>query len=116
MNDLYFGCWQGEPGHDLRTPDGRRYSRLPFGYPPKIEGRAVDMGFCPAIGVSNGVAALRHVGEWTVLSFWDNSIDRRPGSHSTFISRGTLTFEQIVERSKAAFPDVWKRFTFEVRQ
>lgn len=125
-DDLYFGCWGNQPGHDLRTPDGARHSRLPFGYPPKLDGIAVDMGFTPGVldiskrprdpgTIPNGAAALHHVSEWTVLSFWDNSIDTRPGSHSTFISRGTLTFEGAVVRAKAAFPSVWKRFTFEVR-
>lgn len=118
-DDLYFGCWGDQPGHDLRSSDGLRHSRLPFGYPAKLEGRALDGGFTPPVSMTtripNGLAVLHHASEWTVLSFWDNSIDSRPGSHSTFVSRGTLSFEDAVERAKAAFPSVWKRFTFEVR-
>lgn len=65
-DDLYFGCWDRQPGHDLRLPDGTRNSRLPFGYPAKLEGVNLDTGFCPSKTDPNGAASLHHVGEWTV--------------------------------------------------
>lgn len=51
---------------------------------------------------------------WTMLTFWDRTIDERSGSNSAFILRGRLTFEETVTIAKAIFPKIWSRFPFEV--
>jgi len=113
---FYFGCW-GDVGHYLWTPDGRRArSAGPF--------TALDLDgrFCPGVvGRTDrispnvqpeGVAALHHANGWTVLAFWDRSVDRRRGSHSTYVIEGTHDFGEAVRISSAAFPRVWARYPF----
>lgn len=126
MNDFkmfYYGCVD-RAGHYLWSPNGdyplrRRFSEadaLPWG--AKIDG-----GLCPQTTSEclQGVALL-HVAwdaldvPWTAVSFWDNSVDSRPGSCSTFIVEGAHTFEQVMVLAKVAFPTVWSRFTFPIVQ
>ncbi len=42
------------------------------------------------------------------------SIDSRPGSNSVFLANDTLTFDQMIEKAKAIFPEIVARFTFEI--
>lgn len=116
----YYGCWQ-ETGHywHCGTKKGRSVAQR-IG----IDVYKVDTGFCPgAIPGSQsfsrskveGEAALHHINEWTILSFWDNSIDDRPGSHSTFIVFGTYDYTIMCTIAERQFPSVWKRFKFSLK-
>lgn len=125
VETYYFGCWR-ESGHYLWTPNMARPQGCPFGYPEKLNGRYLDCGFCPGIivykdgrisdskNVPDGQAAVVHVDDWTVLSFWDKSVDHRPGSHSTYLIRGTHAFENAVIIARERFPHVWARYKFDV--
>jgi hypothetical protein len=120
MSDaFYLGC-VGTPGHYLYTPDLRTERRAgPFTV------AMLDTPFCPGMtpasrGVgpqdqTEGVARLTHVDGWTVLSFWDRSVDNRRGSHSTFVLRGTHAFDDAVRLAREVFPRVWARYAFAVR-
>ncbi len=124
-DDYYFGCW-GEPGHFLWTTAGRIARDAGLDGPrggPMIADTSLDCGYAPGAcapryedprTIPNGAAVITRVGDWTILSFWDNSADKRPGSHSTFICRANLTFDEMVERTRRMFPSIWKRYTFEV--
>lgn len=117
---FYFGCW-GAVGHYLWTPD-RRWVRSagPFA------DRDLDTPFCPSMTPDTrgrtptdqleGVAALHHRDGWTVLSFWDRSVDSRGGSHSTYVLEGTHAFDDAVRLAREAFPAVWARYSFDVRE
>lgn len=112
MSDVfYFGCI-GQSGHYMHNthrtvrdvgdmPWGRygKDGRLPPQEGPQIEGEAM----------------LHHRGGWTALSFWDRSLDTRPGSNSNFFFRGTYSFAESVALARTAFPRVWSRFTFAVK-
>lgn len=51
----------------------------------------------------------------TLLAFWDRSVDDRAGSWSGFFLPGKVKDPaQAVELAKAAFPNIWARFQFEV--
>jgi len=122
----YFGCIK-DPGHHLWALDTESLSRserervIPSDLWDKI-----DCWFAPnlnentavlpkPIHQSQGHAKLTHYDESaTILSFWDRSVDHRPGSHSTFIASGIHTFEQMMLLTKEAFPKVWSRFGFVV--
>ena len=65
---------------------------------------------------TEGRALLTHGGGWTAVAFWDRSGDRRGASNTTFIVRGTLTFEQVIRVARHRWPSIWSRFTFEVVQ
>lgn len=117
--NYYFGC-HGEAEHYLWNETGRQVYNdeslpddFPFNYvacdgyllPPKLpqeEGRASLIHF-------KGAAP------YTVLTFWDGSVDSRPGCCSAFILHGLMEFDYACQTAKDAFPWVWERFTFEVR-
>lgn len=62
-----------------------------------------------------GEAVIHHKDGWTALSFWDSTIDTRPGCSSTYLADGSFTFEQMVELAKARFAERWNKMKFEVR-
>lgn len=106
---LYFGCHR-VPGHYLWAPGMRpaSSSRLDF----------IDALFCPQ-NKQQGIANLVHLnldGPRTVLAFWDCSVDSRHGSNSAFILPGLLWFDAAVAAARAAFPEVWSRFGFELTE
>lgn len=121
-NVLYFGCWNG-PGHFLWLPRGIHASRE---VQDRLPWDNIDGALQPAIrggprGAYNimqpepqGKAALHRKKGWTCIAFWDRSADKRDGSNSNFFVRGTFAFEEMVRITKAHFPPIWDRFTFEV--
>lgn len=114
MDNFYFGCWD-RPGHFLFLPNGWQAhgSNVPKDFP--CRDGALDGGFLPPnLPQNEGRASLWHVSGWTILTFWDRSVDSRTGCCSAFVMRGDLTFEQAVATSRNVFPGIWKRFTFDV--
>jgi hypothetical protein len=124
---IYFGC-VGESGHYLHRPDlhhsGRESQRVlqEAGIFPKCDG-----GFCPGTEYDEqrpwrrpgrqveGHAKVTHLNGYTILAFWDRSVDHRGNSNSVFIENGTWTFDEMVAKAKEVFPTIWARFKFEVR-
>lgn len=107
----YFGCWS-DIGHHWRATDGR------IADPPRQPFGPVDARYAPraASGAEapEGAAALLHLQGWTLLAFWDRSIDGRPGSNSAFLADATLGFEEMTVVARAAYPRVWARYAFAV--
>ena len=110
----YFGCWQGA-GHDLHTVTGSRISMyaVPADFPCAVT--TLDGGFLPPrLPQVEGQGILVHLNGWTILSFWDRSVDTRPGSCSTFVLRGLHTCAETWALAQEGFPDVWERFAFPI--
>lgn len=114
-SDVYFfGCWR-EKGHYLYRPDGTAMQR-DF---PVAGVRSLDTVFCPGrregyYGTPEGaqeqsLSRVVHVDGWTVLAFWDRSLDRRYGSNGAFLARGTFDFQQMRLIAKRFFPTVLER-------
>lgn len=111
----YFGCLE-RAGHHLYLPSGMTAwdDRLPADFP--CPSRVLDCGFLPPRQPEiEGRASLVHINGWTVLAFWDRSVDTRGKCNSAFVARGTLDFDGIVSAAKVAFPKVWVRFKFAVQ-
>lgn len=111
----YFGC-QRESGHFWWRPD-----RLPYGASSHVAQKVgplihpkIDSGFCPKRGIQ-GHAKLTQIDGWTILSFWDNSVDSRPGSSSSFVARGAYDLTTMQAIAREQFPRVWKRYTFTIQ-
>lgn len=107
---FYFGCWQTS-GHyfhkrRMRTVHGA-VNEVPWGY-------GVEK-LMPKAQIE-GEAALHHKDGWTALSFADRSVDARPGSHSTFVFKDVLDFEDALAAAREHYPEVFRRFKFEVRE
>ena len=112
---LYYGCWD-DVGHYLHRVSGMTISlqrvekELPWGY-------HVDGGLAPQnSGQIQGQASLHHKDGWTALSFWDRTVDKRPGSSSTFLAKGTYDFEAMKKIAQENFPSIWQRFPFEITE
>jgi hypothetical protein len=111
---FYCGCHR-DSGHYLWNEDGDSSSwfwkNQPWGY--DVDGKLQPFprgGFI----VPNGHARLTHAHGWTALSWWDNSIDTRPGSHSTFVALGTHAAETMLAMARARFPWVFERLKYEI--
>ena len=107
----YFGC-PVVPGHYLYATTGAKIykHKLPWKY------CSLDSTLCPTDPKQpEGLAWLHHKDGWTAISFWDRSGDSRRNSNSAFLTEGTYTFTEMLDISKIQFPDIWARFTFEVR-
>ena len=110
----YFGCHR-DAGHHMWRPGMDSMSMRaaaemqPWGY-------NIDSGLCPKKTRRQGVAVRHFKDGWTAIAFWDNTIDDRPGSHSTFLVEGQFSFEQMVEMAREQYPSVWARLTFTVME
>jgi hypothetical protein len=114
IDAYYFGCWDG-PGHYLRDTHGRmmRESTIPTDFP--CPPNCFDGCFLPPkLPELEGRASLVHLNGWTILAFWDRSVDKRGKCNSAFILRNYHDFDEAKRLAQVCFPQVWKRFTFEV--
>ena len=110
MKTYYFGCWDESAGHYLK--DENRIS-ISF-YNNDLPWENFDGKLAPKDTRKAGIARLHHKDNWTALSFWDYSIDQRPGSNSIFFAEGTRSFDQMIQISKTSFPKIMERFDFQI--
>lgn len=106
---LYFGCVD-EVGHYLFGIHGKSHGNA-YSWISKRDGMLAPV-FCREAGK----ALLHHYDGFTIIAFWDYSVDTRPGSNSMFIIPGTKDFYGALEIANRYFPQVFKRFSFEVEQ
>jgi hypothetical protein len=117
--NLYFGCDNKESGHYLwksgqdhlvRCERELGTDRMGLGF----DFHMLDGGFLPYVSLKQGEAYLTHFGNWTIVSFADFSVDSRPGSHSTFLCYGRVSYGAAIEAARQFFPRVWSRYKFTV--
>jgi hypothetical protein len=119
----YFGCWE-QAGHYWRAPHYKSHFDIEDRVGSNIHPR-IDSGFCPGSipGKSQfdrsrpevqGEACLHHVDGWTILSFWDRSVDRRGCSNSSFVVLGTWTMDDVLDVARTKFPSVLNRIQFKI--
>ncbi len=129
---LFFGCWT-DLGHYLWTPERSRARFGPpglgvFGWETAVPwGHHLDGGLAPlderGARLAEGVVAVhkatmyvrtpREV-TWTALSWWDRSVDKRPGSSATFLTDEELPDVELLARAKLYFPSVFARFGYPI--
>ncbi len=128
MNKVfYFGPLKAAGHHLFDRDDGWMLSRnqLPLDFPASWS-LGYDIDGCLQPGCKKvsghwthgqeveGLALLHHVSGWTAISFWDRSVDKRGGCNSTFIARGTLTFDELLTLAKAQYPKRFALMTFNI--
>jgi len=104
---LYFGCL-GQVGHYLHTKSSRslRSESTPWG-------DTLDGGVIPERS-TYGILYTGKKGGWTAIAAWDNSVDTRPGSHSTFVVAADISTEEILHLAREQWPEVFSRRGFPV--
>lgn len=120
---LYFGPFS-QVGHYLRAPSGAMVGagHLPFlGFAGENLSSGANFGLALKQGIDGGYtpyadrhhpqveghAKLTHENGMTVLGIWDRSIDKRGGSHSTYIAVGTFNFATMRKICEMVFPLRW---------
>ena len=110
---LFFGAVK-QPGHFLWRPSGCRAGHafenaLPFSY------GILDAGLIPKRAEqTEGHAGRSAVNGWTIVSFWDRSVDGRGMSNSAFVYPAEMSFDEMVRLSRIQIPWFWERVKFEV--
>jgi len=110
----YFGCVECA-GHHLnwRRKDGS-LSFTGAGMTRMYWVNTLDGTLCPRDTQEEGVATLTHLHGWSIIAFWDNSVDKRDGSNSMLLVYGYKHFKEVLDRAREAFPEVFKRFDFPI--
>lgn len=114
---FYFGPYR-EAGHRFHEAGGYPMERRIESEIPWSAGGAwcIDGGLAPSTTRKNGIARLTLSHGWTALSFWDQAVDERPGSHSTYVAEGIFTFQQMVDMAKERFSERWDKMKFPVTE
>ena len=118
VETYFFGCWK-EGGHYWCHPTNphMRESEIEKRVPARL--RIIDGVFCPGHVDGDayrrsrpeveGEALLTHVDGWTVLGWWDRSVDRRGACNSNIVVRGTRSFAEMLFIGEMQMPHVMKR-------
>ncbi len=112
---FYFGVWDASrAGHHLYTPEGHCICDPPRWFP--VAFHALDGGLLPHGSPQvEGISTLVYLNGWSILTFWDRSVDHRMGSCSAFLFKGRLIFEAVCLLARDDFAVIWERFTFPIR-
>ena len=101
----------GRCGHYLWRSDRDNTERGEAYHP---WGRWIDGSLPPQDNDKEGNALIHHKDGWTALSFWDRTVDKRGGSHSTYIINKILNYDEMVALAQETFPERWAIMNFEV--
>lgn len=111
--DVYYYGPIRSAGHYLWVSDTKSYHIYNHPHP---WGSKIDGSLTPQDNDREGEALIHHKDGWTALSFWDRTVDKRGGSHSTYIANKTLNYDEMVDLAKKTFPKRWGVMNFEVRE
>lgn len=105
---LYFGCVD-QVGHYLWD----RYGKSGYSEPWMRRLACFDGQLAPQWTNEPFVAVISRLGSYrlTALSFWDNTVDKRPGSNSILFTPSLVCSpETMLLGATSQFPHIWKRF------
>lgn len=108
---MYFGCHK-TVGHYLIGPNGQKFGRDKYNF----WAERLDGVLPPQDTQEQGLATLSSIHGYSIISFWDRSVDHRGQSNSNFFMPGDETFNEALELSKAWFPEIFERFKFDIRE
>jgi hypothetical protein len=104
---FYFGCKNNKVGHYLHNETLRAiHSNIfPKDFPTDVG--VLDGGLLPLKQPEiEGRASIVHINGWTIMSFWDKSVDKRGKSNCAFLFRGHYTFNEVCEMARERFPSI----------
>jgi hypothetical protein len=107
---FYFGCGSG-PGHYFFGGKGS-YSRSIAEELPGINCKVldnIDGAYPPGGPEKEGIYLESIVPPVRIVSWWDRSVDSRPGSNSNLIGYGYGSAEEMLDDAVRLYPWVMKR-------
>ena len=112
MRHYYFGCVDIAGHHLWTTMSGGQLTSLKTRLPAELGNISIDGQFMPVTHKQND----RYLwivdtpeSRWTIISFIDNTVDNRPGSHSTFIFEGAVYDCDVNIFIEKHYPMIYKR-------
>jgi hypothetical protein len=109
MDVYYFGCLGGA-GHFAWEANGKVSRRNQMR--DIIE--RTD-GLFPPLGLEDEGIICRHIVHgFTVIAWWDRSVDARGASNSAFWVQGEHTTEEALEIARQRFPGVFDRLPYDL--
>lgn len=115
MRIIYFGCIEhsGHSAWEFWTDQPAGYAQpRPVLYTDVCDllGMSVDATLAPSWPkYRQGAASLHHIRGWTVLAWWDMTVDSRPASNSALLAEGMLDMPAMLGLLHVAFPTVSSR-------
>ena len=112
---FYFGCLR-ETGHHWFGEDAGSTFRLtysPSEIPREFWAERID-GRLPPREWDDGISmwTLRVRGEvWTAAAWWDQTVDKRPGSHSVLLTSGEPSIGELILEGADRFPELRERIS-----
>lgn len=103
----FFGCYGGG-GHYFFDPETRQ--SVGRAKTPGPWGLSIDGSLAPKNDRTANKAVVTHKDGWTALSFWDYTIDSRPGANANFLTRGEYDFAEMIELATEQWPQIMRRF------
>ncbi len=109
----YFGCWKN-PGHYVFEPKMRQAPWQIFHENPWAT--AIDGALLQRAKIADvqGHAVFDQKDGWGIVSFWDNSVDSRGHSNSSFLIEGGESFEDVLTKAREIFPEIFQRIKFTI--
>lgn len=95
----YLGCWE-RPGHFFYAPGMRRVRETVTPWGGSLD--SADFAYSSAW-------LMKQKDGWTAIGRRDNTVDTRPGSHSTFAFNADLTVEEAEVEAARLFPEIFER-------
>jgi hypothetical protein len=106
---LFWGCYR-RAGHFLYGRGLRSVNHTGL-LPASLQPMRLDAQLAPKDPKQReGRARLHHLDGWTVIAWWDRSVDERMGSNSALLVRGTHSFGAVLLAAADAFPELLPRF------
>ena len=111
----YFGCIR-EAGHYLFGPGlGENVIKAaPGGV--CLPWKKIDATLAPKNTRVQGKALYHNKDGFSAVAFWDNTVDKRPGSNSVFFFFVNYSFSLVVRYAQEKFPKIFKRFDFPIER
>lgn len=103
--------------HDNRIEDDP-YRFVPWAY--SVDGHIAPQGKLLHVeGAAAFAQSIRFIGTteeecWSAISWWDNSVDKRPASNATFVIDQRVSAVALLDAARVTFPEVLGRMKYEI--
>lgn len=109
VGGYYFGCIDVAGHYVFKGNNQKEYNSEFVAWLPRLDGM-----LAPRFTREEGKALLHHFDGFTILAFWNYSVDKRGGSNSMFVFPGKLDFDQMISSAHGRFSKLMNSFEFKI--